>query len=165
MKTHSIEYYRGRLRVDRHHLDDELEEHAMLYEQIGQAMSLAASAALKAKDRLAKVEGRVAENLKADDPSLSVPRLEAKVRRAEARLEAFDQWMQARERHEEWVALYEAWKTRGFSIRNLSDLYNSQYFALTSTSAHAGDSRRAYEERRVRHAEERQTNPRRRVVE
>lgn len=166
MKAHSIEFYRGRLRVDRHQLDDELEEHSLLYEQIGQAMTAANSSAIKAKDQLAKVEARLAEDLKSGEPSLSIQRLDAKIKRHPDRRESFSAWVEARERYEEWQALHEAWKTRGFTIRNLSDLYLGQYFALNSTTNRAGDSRRAYEERRERRYEEMPTrNARRRVVE
>lgn len=165
MRTHSIDYYRSRLRVDRNSLDDELEDHAELLEQISHAATLANSAALRAKDQLSKVEARLLEDLKAEDSSLTAQRLDAKVRRHPERRDAFDGWMRARENYEAWLGMQEAWKTRGFSIRNLSGLYSDQYFALDSTRAAPKRSRRAYEESRERMAETREATTRRRVIE
>lgn len=165
MRTHSIDYYRSRLRVDRNSLDDELEDHAELLEQISHAMTLANSAALRAKDHLSKVEARLIEDLKAEDSSLTAQRLDAKVRRHPERREAFDGWMRARENHEAWMGMQEAWKTRGFSIRNLSGLYSDQYFTLNSTQAKPRRSQQDYEQTRERMAEARQSTTRRRVIE
>lgn len=164
MRSHPIEYYRSRLRADRHQLDDELEDHALLMEQISQACAAANTAALRAKEQLAKVEARLVEDLKAEDSSLTVQRLDGKVKRHPDRREAFDAWMQARQEHEEWLGMQDAWKTRGFTIRNLSELFANQYFALDSTRApRRRIDERTYEQARERMSGERVT--RRRVME
>lgn len=165
MRTHTIDYYRGRLRVSKHHLDDELEEHSELLDQIGQEVSLANSAVLAAKDKLSKVEARVADRVRQDYEKLAAAAVDAKVRRDPERTEAYDRWMECRELHEQWVSLHEAWKGRGYSMKTLADLYAGQYFALKS----AGTGRRelnprSYEEGRAAMREATPTT-RRRVVE
>lgn len=159
----SLDYYRRRLRLDKHALDDELEEHALLLDEIAQEEARRNTAALKAKDQLAKLEGRLADDIKAGDPSLSIAKVDAQVRRHPERREAMQAWLEAREAHEQWSALRDAWKTRGHNIRNLSDLYTGQYFALNSTRTQRAQNRSRDYEYRERPADRQDT--RRRVVE
>lgn len=164
MRTHTIDYYRGRLRVSKHHLDDELEDHSELLDQIGQEVSRANTDALAAKDKLAKVEARVADQVRRDFEKLAAAMVEAKVRRDPERNAAFDHWMQCREVHEQWVSLHSAWQGRGYSMKTLADLYAGQYFALKSAgTARRETNPRSYEEGRAAMREA--TPTRRKVVE
>lgn len=163
MRTHPIDYYRGRLKVSKHQLDDELEEHAELLDQIGQAVAATNTLAIEMKDKLGKVEGRVSDQMRDLHEKATVGAINSMVQRHPERVAAYERWVSAREDHEQWQSLHEAWKARGYGISTLSGLYANQYFALKSTSARV-PSKRSYDEGRaaMRQAE---PAPRRRLVE
>lgn len=128
----SLHHYRALLPVNKHNLDDALEIQANTQEEISRELALANSKALEEKDRLAQIEGELADKIKDDDPSLSIPKVDAKVRRHRDRVAQFERWMRAREEHEQWLGMLDAWKARGYSIKTLAALYGEQYYAPRS---------------------------------
>lgn len=124
-----IDTYRKMLRINKHRLDDELEIQAEMMMQIGDALETATSRMMEAKDELARIEGRVGESLKEDDPKLSIPALEAKVKRAPERTRAWERYQAAMKERGQWDRLWDSWKERGQSIKTLGSLFGSQYFA------------------------------------
>lgn len=149
MQHHPIDYYRDKLKVNKHALDDLLEDHADLLDQIGQRLAMANTAMLEAKDKLARVEARVSQRLRDDHEKLTVAQVNEKLVRDDARLDAFDAYQKARQEHECWDTLNKAWQARGKSISVLSDLYGRQYFALRSTGSRSTDNR-SYDDGRAR---------------
>lgn len=131
----TYEQYRAMLKVSKHHLDDELEIHAEVMEQLTTEVALRNTLMIRAKDDLAREEGKLAEDIKEDEPKLSIGAIDAKVKRDPYRVKSWTHYQNAREGHEKWVGLLEAWRQKGFTMKNLSDLYSAQYFALNSTSA------------------------------
>lgn len=164
MRPHPIDYYRDRLKVSKHALDDLLEDHAELQDQIGQQLASANTAMLEAKDKLARVEARVTIRLREDHVKLTVAQVGEMLVRDASRLDAFDTYQKAREEHERWDALNKSWTARGKSISVLADLYGRQYFALRSTSTRSYDNR-SHEEGRARMRDAQPTAPTRRRVE
>lgn len=128
----TYEQFRTMLPIHKHRLDDELEIHAQLQEQISHETTLRNSRMLEAKEELAKTEARVADDLREDDPKITVAAVTAKLYRAPERVRAWQKYQEARAEHERWDGLLSAWKQKGYSIKTLADLYASQYFALQS---------------------------------
>ena len=149
MRPHPIDYYRDKLKVDKHALDDLLESHAEMLDQIGQQLATANTTMLELKDKLARVEARVSMRLREDHIKLTVAQVNEMLVRDDTRLDAFDAYQKAREVHEQWDTLNKAWQARGKSISVLSDLFGRQYFALRSTSTRSHDNR-SHEEGRAR---------------
>lgn len=138
----SIDDYRRKLRVNKHTLDDELEEQPDIMDRISRKVVELTTKANEAKDEVARTEGRLAEDVKEADPKLSLPATEAKVRRAPERIRDWQQYQQARALLEEWQGLLEAWKNKGYSIKTLSDLYAANYFSVNSTTMTERQKRR-----------------------
>ena len=130
----SITYdqFRSMLPIHKHRLDDELEIHAQLQEQISHEVTIRNSRMLDAKEELAKTEARVSDDLREDDPKITVAVVQAKLYRAPERVRAWQAYQAMRAEAERWSGLLDAWKQKGYSIKTLADLYASQYFALQS---------------------------------
>jgi hypothetical protein len=129
--ANDIQHYRAQLRTNRLRLDEDLEVQAEMQEQISSRVSRMNTKVLEAKEQLALVEARLTQDL-GEEQKLTVAELAAKVRRHRDRIEAFRAWMDAREEHEEWQGLLDAWKSKGFAMKDLGGLYASQYFAVNS---------------------------------
>lgn len=156
----SLSHYRALLPISKHDLDSALEVQATIQDEVSRELALANTRTLEEKDKLAQIEGELADSIKESDPSLSIPKVEAKVKRHRDRLAQFDRWMRAREEHEQWLGMLDAWKARGYSIKTLANLYGEQYYAPRSATA-----RNATREAVERHREHRnqETITRRRI--
>lgn len=128
-----IQTYRKMLYVHRHRLDDELEIQADIMERISSQTVIQNSRQLDAKDQLSRIEARLVEDAKEDDPKLSNPMAEARVRRDPERIKAWQAYQAARAEHEAWQGLLDAWKQRGYAIKTLADLYAANYYSPSST--------------------------------
>lgn len=128
-----LQTYRKMLYVHRHRLDDELEIQADIMERISAQTVIQNSRALEAKDQLSRIEARLVEDAKDDDPKLSNPMAEARVRRDPERIKAWQVYQAARAEHEAWQGLLDAWKQRGYAIKTLADLYAANYYSPSST--------------------------------
>lgn len=144
----SLEQYRGMLAIQPHRLDEELEIQAMIQDRIANQRAIANAKQLEAKDILARKESRIADELREDDPKLTVGGVNGKVARDPERLKAWDHYQACRTEFESWDGLYESWKTRGYKIRDLADLWIAQYYTTDSytskaTASAGNDERRA----------------------
>jgi hypothetical protein len=131
-----IQQYRNMLRINRHRLDDELEIQAELMDRISQQVNRLNSRMLEAKEQLLREEARLMEDISENASSkMTVAQLEAAVRRHPDRKSAWSAYDRARYEFDEWEALRDAWKQRGFSIKTLADLYTSHYFTVADYQA------------------------------
>lgn len=130
-----LETFRSMLAVRKNHLDDELEIQAEVMDRINRQVVAANSRMLSAKDELARLEARLGDEIKDDEPKLSLPAIDGKVKRHRERLDLWKRFQDAREHLEEWQGLHEAWKQKGYSIKTASDLYSAGYFTINSTSS------------------------------
>lgn len=130
----TLDNYRNLLRIDKHRLDDELEIQAEMQERISSEVARLNTRAQEAKDELARTEARLLEDAKDRDPKLTVSQLEASVKRHPDRTKAWAKYQAVRETYEEWVGMLDAWKTKGFKLADLGNLFASDYFAVNSLS-------------------------------
>lgn len=157
----TIEFIRRRLPTSKHQLDDELSMQADIMERINSRVVFFNTALIEAKENLAQVEARLTADFREDsnDRRMTVADVESAVRRHEDRLEAWKKWQRARETHEIWSGAYDAWRTKGFNIKALGDLFAAQYFAINSIQV--SDRQRNREDGRaaLRQASESSTAP------
>ena len=130
----TIEVFRNMLRVNKHRLDDELEIQGETQERISSHLARLNSRQLELKKALDSTEAVVISRLKDNDPKLSNPIAEKEARRDRDYVAAWQAWSVARQEYEEWLGLYEAWKSRGYQLKTLADLYGDQYFMIDSAS-------------------------------
>ncbi len=135
----TLQYVRGLLPTRKHRLDDELEIHADLLERISAEVARRNTASLSAKDEFGRVEARVYVDLHKeaarDGVKLTVDQANSGVKLSRERNAAMKDWQEARELHEVWQGLYEAWRTKGFNIARMTELHGAQYFAINSGTA------------------------------
>lgn len=128
----TLQDYRNMLRINRHRLDDELEIQSEMMDRISQEVNKLNSRMLAAKEELLRVEARLMVEIAEDATTkLTVSQMEAAVRRHRDRRDAWNALDTARYAFDEWEALRDAWKQRGFSIKTLADLYTSHYFTIS----------------------------------
>jgi hypothetical protein len=130
--------YQQRLRIDKHKLDDDLEVHAELQQQISETITHYNSVMLKAKEELAQVEARLLQDVKETRAKITKDEADAIVMRHTERRTAWRAYQEAREELELWQGLYAAWERKGRDMEALGRLYAAQYFSLYSVG---GDSR------------------------
>ena len=128
-----LEFYRSRLRVNKHLLDDELEVQSQYQEEISRELAAANTRMLRAKDLLARTEATVISELK--EGKMSDTHAAGMAKKDQRRREDFDRFQECREEHEQWLGLYDAWQRRGYSLKTLADLFNAQYFSVTSAGS------------------------------
>jgi len=149
-----IRSYRNMLRVNKHRLDDELEVQSQVMDDISSRLTILNSRTLEANDALKLVEARLFRELKDDSEKLTDKAADALVKQDPERKRAWQAAQAARAEHEDWSGLYDAWKARGFALRELCGLYVAQYFTIDSftsgrddRSAHRGGEAQARAER------------------
>jgi hypothetical protein len=152
---------RNQLRINRHRLDEELELQAFVAERISAEVARLNSRQLHLADALKGVEARLLLDLKDNGEKLTVAEIDAKIRRSRERAAAFGEFQAARFDHDEWMGLQDAWRQRSYALKDLANLYSSDYFSATQVSA--GSSRsadRASRDSAVDQARERMTSRR-----
>jgi hypothetical protein len=127
----TLDFVRGLLAPNKSRLDDELELQPDMYDRISSVVTTKTSRMLEAKEELARVEGRVLEDIREGDAKITVDVANGRMRRHPERVRAWQAFQDAREALESWQGLLEAWKQKGYSIKTLSELYSAQYFGVT----------------------------------
>lgn len=147
---------RSYLAVDKHNLDEELVQQPQLYERVGQELAMAQTDLASAKKSLEKMESELLDDLlRKDTGRTSMEKLKSKLH-FDPELQRMHAVLRSREEDVRmWTHMLEAFKARGYSIRDLAALYNANYYQRDSVSF-KGNARDA-EHRRVRErfAEER----------
>lgn len=133
----TLEEARSRLKVDKHNLDGELEVQSAMLEAIGRRLAEENTALARAKRDLEAAEDLALDRLISDEPTLTNPQRERKIRRAPEFIKAHDAYISQKEVTEMWEALHKAWFNRGFDMRALAELFASQYFSETTVSLDA----------------------------
>ena len=135
----TLDNYRAMLSVNKHRLDDELEIQPDIMMRIASEVVTANGRMIEAKDDLGRIEGKLSEEIKEEDPKLSLPAIAAKVGRHSDRLRAWQVFQETRTTYERWNHLLDAWKQKGYAIKTLADLYAAQYFSTNSTTSPAAN--------------------------
>lgn len=123
-----LQTYRDMLRINKHRLDDELEIQADVLERISEQVA-----------RLSTSHNEAVEVFKRSEASAFIDHkqageadklADANSKRDPQRMKAWAEVQRAREELDVWRDLYEAWKARGYSLKELTSLYVAQYFSV-----------------------------------
>lgn len=125
--------FRSMLVVNKHDLDNALERQAAYFDDISQQVIQQGKKLTELKDELSQLEGRLAEEIREDEPKLTVGAIAHKVKRDRHRLVKWQELQDVTAVYEQWDSLRDAWKQRGYSIKTLAALYGDQYFSIDST--------------------------------
>jgi hypothetical protein len=154
----NIDELRGYLRIDKHALDQELEEQPMLLFQISEAYVQAAAERDTLKEQLATIDANLDHAAREDfaDQKYTEAMVKNLVQTDKKHDQAMLKFLKAKERSELLFALKEAFQSRGFMIRDLCSLYNANYFAEASARGTPETGRATYKAGRERMAQARE---------
>lgn len=125
---------RNMLLINKHQLDDELQNDAYVADQISQQLTRAQAKMDAAKAEVARTEARLYAELKDSNDKLTEAGVKAAIVRHPTMVSAEGQLQAFSHDYRQWLLLREDWKTRHFDIRGLAQLHTDGYFAATSTS-------------------------------
>lgn len=148
----SIDFYRDRLRVNRHRLDEELAEHSQRLEEIGRECARLNRAVDRARADRDITLARLVKRVKEADPKATVPVIESHAALDPGVVGANELLRDAQEEHALWEALNRAWYQRGFDLKALGELYAAQYFVVDSVTGPGPGERRKQADETVRRA-------------
>lgn len=163
-----LETYARMLRPNKHALDDALEEQAEVQYRIAEHVELLESKLDLSTELLKKQEASLFSQRKTagDADKLAGENVRLDPRRTPL----WEGQQRLRLELGQWKALYESWKARGYSIKDLVALYSAQYFTVGPNSSAPRPARTDYSERRGRgtsppldERETRAATPRRRI--
>ena len=127
-----FEEFRAKLRVNKHRLDDALEEQAEIMGYICEQVEVCASLMHEVKQTLEQERSRLITELKRDTPKITVAEMDAQLAVDPTCVAASDALRARQDDHARWRWLLESWRVRDFAIRGLGDLYEAGYFASDS---------------------------------
>lgn len=132
MKALTIDQIQEMLRVDKNALDEALVVQADIMFRISDEITDSGEIVATLTDDLKQVE--MAAFLEAKDRGDADKKADAYARTHPGRVKLGDQLAAAKRTHQRWVGMHEAWKARGYAIRELAELYAAQYFVVSPNS-------------------------------
>ncbi len=141
----TIDTYRALLRIDKHALDETLMTQPDVMERISRNIARLEQIADSAKEDTKRFESRIVNKRRTEGDSVAAA--EAAMREDHSRNVTMHAQLTAERELAEWKGLYEAWKARGYSIKDLVALYSAQYFTAnpgTNFSRRDPPTRRDY---------------------
>lgn len=122
--------YEQMLRIQEHHLDEELIIQAETMWRICERVRVMDGRVLETADALKRAEGEAFSARKLDGGTDKES--EQAARNDDGRKAAWQRWQLARSEQQAWQSMLEAWKAKGYAISKLCDLYAAQYFTKDS---------------------------------
>lgn len=152
-----IDEFREYLRIDKHALDQELEEQSMLLFKISEAFVQAAAERDMLKEKLATIDAELDSEIREEygDTKYTETMIKTEVQTDKGHETAMLKYLKAKQQADLLFALKEAFQTRSYMIRDLCSLYNANYFEEASARGTAGTDRATYNKGRERIAEAR----------
>lgn len=148
--------YRDRLRIDRNRLDEELQQQAALYAQVGERCALAASVRDDRRERLKRVDAllflRIRDRLLESGDRFTEATLNSMVLTHAEHREAARLHAEAVHQCAQWEAMREAFQQRSYALKDLCQLFIAGYYTDTSVRGQPASDvqQRKYEASRER---------------
>jgi hypothetical protein len=143
-----IEELRQYLKIDKHRLDEELEEQPMLLFQISEAYVQAGAERDMLKEQLATIDAKADAKARTKLDRISEKVTEAMVKNAvQTSTEhetASAAYLKAKEQADLLFALKEAFQSRGYFLRDLASLYAANYYEQGSAKPTNNTNRATY---------------------
>jgi hypothetical protein len=146
--TTDIEELRQYLKIDKHRLDEELEEQPMLLFQISEAFVQAAAERDMLKESLATKDAQLGkkarEQLGKREKKVTESMVEGYVLTDSTHDAAVKAYLDAKGQADLLFALKEAFQSRGYMIRDLCSLYTANYYEQGSAKPTNNTNRATY---------------------
>lgn len=142
------------LKINKNALDEELVQHSMLFFKVAEAYVRAAAKRDQLKEELAIKDAALDWNIRkrADDDREKVtePQIKNLVTGHREHIDKLNAYQTAKHEADTLANLKEAFATRGYMLRDLCQLYATQYFDKSSVKPTAQTDQVVYRERRRR---------------
>ena len=134
------------LRINKHRLDEELEEQPMLLFQISEAFVQAAAERDMLKEQLATIEANLDAAVRNDfgDKKYTEAMVKNEVQTDKKHDQAMLKYLKAKNQADLLAALKEAFHSRGYMIRDLCTLYAANYYEQGSAKPTNNTNRATY---------------------
>jgi hypothetical protein len=132
--------YREQVKIDREALDDAVSNHAFLFMEVSERYTMAVSQRDKLKDEVKQEEARLFIEVRDSTEKMTNPEADARVRLDPTFMRLNSRYIDACQKVEKWGVLREAFAQRGYMLRELGNLFASQYWAKNSIDKPARES-------------------------
>ena len=133
------DHYVDSIPVDRRNLSDELTSHVELMSDVTRHATMLRHQVDVTKQELARIEAEAAISIRADaavsGKKLTVDAVKDAVTTDPAVRDAYDKCLDAKGQAEKWTALAEAYKQRGYAMRELTELLTIEMMSDPGTIA------------------------------
>lgn len=153
------ETLRDRLRIDKSQLDREVSEQPVLFYSAAEAYEDAVAERDTLKEALesvdAELDGVVRAKLDGKHDKITEAMVKSGIQLSPKHEKAFASFLEAKTRASKLEAMKDAFKQRGYMLRDLASLYVSSYFEQSSIRGTNSTDRAVYEGQRERLAQAR----------
>ena len=157
-----MEELKQRLQLDKHALDDELIQQASMLHTVSDAYEEAMSERDDLKEKLATADAELDQSIRDDaeehNEKITESMIKAKIQSDVEHKKAYFAYASAKLKAGKLLALKDAFKERGYMLRELCSLYLSNYFEDNSVRATPTTENASYKRVRARLADGR-ANP------
>jgi hypothetical protein len=157
--TDIVEELKGFLRIDKHQLDEELVQNPELLFRVSDAYISAIDRRDAFKNDLAVVEAEEDKRIRHDaemaEEKITNDAVKAQILTSKKRVGVYNKYADAKLEADRLGALKEAFAQRGYAIRDLCQLYVSNYFQENSVRSDAATDKIMYHRNRRKLAEQR----------
>jgi hypothetical protein len=143
-----LEEFRGYLAIDKHALDKELMQQSQLFFTVADELVLALSKRDALKEGLATIDAGLDKKYRAGNSKVTETAIKSMVQLDREHQLAMGQYLQLKLEADQLAALKEAFQQRNYAIRDLCQLFVSQYFAQDSVKVTAASDELIYQTRR-----------------
>jgi adenylate kinase family enzyme len=134
------------LKIDKHRLDEELEEQPMLLFQISEAFVQAAAERDMLKEQLATIDANLDFDVRSDygDKKYTEAMVKNEIQTDKKHDTAMLKYLDAKKQADLLAALKEAFQSRGYMLRDLASLYTANYYEQGSAKPTNNTNRATY---------------------
>ncbi len=141
------EEFHKKLRIDKHSLDDEVEQQPELYGEVAEAAVIAKSQVESWEEQVklleASIDTEAREQANIADERITENEIKSMIVNSESRKEMIIKLLGARHQQRQLEALTTAFRHRSYALRDMVDLYLSSYFSSRSASGMHEDKKEA----------------------
>lgn len=129
----NVEEFRKRLRIDKHGLDDCIEEQPVVFDRVAQQTATTIALRDAKKLELEKTYARISMGYRREFSKQGKKITEEFLRQTVLTDEEYDSvqqdYLTYKDEADQWIALKEAFQQRGYMLRDLANLYVAGYFS------------------------------------
>ena len=133
-----LEQVQAKLRIDKHALDDEVEQQPEVFGEVAEAAVIAKSQVESLEEQVklleASIDFNAREQASNDDARITENEIKALVINSDARKEMIIKLLNARHQHRQLEALTVSFRHRYYALRDMVDLYLASYYSSRSAS-------------------------------